>query len=126
MCKCASLSVLSAEHGDYWRLLTPGIHIVSASAPGYSRAIKRVRLPAHMQAAGRVDFVLKKVPVEPDIEELNTLHLIDYERFDPYNQLARYYRRDSRQREEEREGKPWWWLYFTQIGNQNPSWLLRN
>lgn len=118
--------IISAENGDYCRLLTPGTHIVSASAPGYSRATKRVYLPAHMQTAGRVDFVLKKVPLDPDINELNILHLGDYERFDPYNQRARYYKIESRQTEEEREEKPWWWSYFTQFGNQNPSWLLRN
>ncbi|XP_053089756.1 carboxypeptidase Z isoform X2 [Pangasianodon hypophthalmus] len=117
--------ITTAENGDYWRLLTPGTHIVSASAPGYSRVMKRVHLPSHMQTAGRVDFVLKKVPLEPDIHELNN-HLDNYERFDPYNQLARYYTRESRQREEEREQKPWWWSYFTQLSNQNPSWLLRN
>lgn len=124
--KYASLFVLSAENGDYWRLLTSGTHIVSASAPGYSRAMKRVFLPDHLQVAGRVDFVLRKVPLEPDMDELNTLHLSNYERFDPYNQIARYSTREPRQREEERQEKPWWWSYFSQLGNQNPSWLLRN
>ncbi|XP_017328506.1 carboxypeptidase Z isoform X2 [Ictalurus punctatus] len=118
--------VTTAENGDYWRLLTPGTHIVSASAPGYSRVMKRVHLPAHMQNAGRVDFVLKKVPLDPESNELNILHLARYERFDPYNQLNRYYTRESRQTEEERQEKPWWWSYFTQLSNQNPTWLLRN
>lgn len=126
MSKHASLSAESAENGDYWRLLTPGIHIVSASAPGYSRAMKRVFLPNHLQAAGRVDFVLRKVPLEPDMDDLNTLQLSSYERFDPYNQMARYYTREPQQRDEERQKKPWWWSYFSQLGNQNPSWLLRN
>lgn len=123
---CISLSALSAESGDYWRLLTPGTHIVSASAPGYSRVMKRVHLPAHMQTAGQVDFVLKKVPLEPDVNELNILQLSNYERFDPYNWLARYNTRECRQRETEMQEKPWWWSYFKQLGNQNPSWLLRN
>ncbi|KAI5104209.1 carboxypeptidase Z isoform X1, partial [Silurus meridionalis] len=118
--------ITTAENGDYWRLLTPGTHIVIASAPGYSKVMKRVHLPAHMQKAGRVDFVLKKVPLEPEINELNILHLGSYERFDPYNLLAQYYTRETRQNVEERQEKPWWWPYFTQLGNQNPSWLLRN
>lgn len=118
--------IISAENGDYWRLLTPGTHIVIASALGHSRAVKRVYLPAHMQSAGRVDFVLKKVPLDPDINELHNLRLDEYERFDPYNQLARYSKLEPRQREEEREEKPWWWSYFTQLGYRNPSWLLRN
>lgn len=88
--------------------------------------MKRVHLPAHMQTAGRVDFVLKKVPLDPESNELNILHLARYERFDPYNQLNRYYTRESRQMEEERQEKPWWWSYFTQLSNQNPTWLLRN
>lgn len=125
-CLNVHLSALSAENGDYWRLLTPGIHIVSASAPGFSRAIKRVHLPAHMQTAGRVDFQLKRVPLDPDTNEINILHLSNYERFDPYNHVPRYYTRESRQGEEEIQRKPWWWSYFAQLGNQNPSWLLRN
>lgn len=124
--KCASLSASSAENGDYWRLLLPGTHIVSASAPGYSRVLKRVHLPAHMQTAGRVDFVLKKVQPDPEINELNILHWENYERFDPYNQRIRYSTGKTSQMDEERQKKPWWWSYFTQLGNQNPSWLLRN
>uniref|UniRef100_A0A3B3XQN3 Peptidase M14 domain-containing protein n=1 Tax=Poecilia mexicana TaxID=48701 RepID=A0A3B3XQN3_9TELE len=61
--------ITTAENGDYWRLLTPGIHIVTASAPGYARATKKVHLPTRMQSAGRVDFVLQKAPLDPDIEE---------------------------------------------------------
>uniref|UniRef100_A0A4W4GLG0 Peptidase M14 domain-containing protein n=1 Tax=Electrophorus electricus TaxID=8005 RepID=A0A4W4GLG0_ELEEL len=49
--------ITTAENGDYWRLLTPGIHVVAASAPGYAKARKRVHLPSNMQRAGRVDFV---------------------------------------------------------------------
>lgn len=125
MSKCASFPPLSAENGDYWRLLTPGIHIVSASAPGYGRAIKKVHLPSHMQAAGRVDFVLKKVPVDPEINEINTIQMSNYDEFDPYNILLQYNTR-VRPRKQERQQKPWWWSYFTQLNNQNPSWLLRN
>lgn len=50
-----------AEDGDYWRLLNPGTHILTATAKGYSRVTKRVHLPHNMNKAGRVDFVLAKV-----------------------------------------------------------------
>lgn len=56
-----SSSVRSAEHGDYWRLLNPGTHILTATAKGYSKVSKRVHLPHSMTKAGRVDFVLEKV-----------------------------------------------------------------
>ncbi|KAL4641499.1 carboxypeptidase Z-like [Arapaima gigas] len=118
--------VTTAEDGDYWRLLTPGIHIVSAHAPGYRRAIKKVRLPAHMQQAGRVDFVLEEDLSEAGLEGFD-LELMDtYERFDPYNQYERYTLAELGQNGEERHEKPWWWSYFTQSGNVAPTWLLRN
>uniref|UniRef100_A0A3Q2YD07 Carboxypeptidase Z n=1 Tax=Hippocampus comes TaxID=109280 RepID=A0A3Q2YD07_HIPCM len=47
--------------GDYWRLLSAGTHIVTATAKGYSRVSKRVHLPHSLNKAGRVDFVLKKM-----------------------------------------------------------------
>uniref|UniRef100_A0A8D3BMQ0 Carboxypeptidase Z n=1 Tax=Scophthalmus maximus TaxID=52904 RepID=A0A8D3BMQ0_SCOMX len=50
--------VTTAEDGDYWRLLNPGTHILTATAKGYSRVTKRVHLPHNMNKAGRVDFVL--------------------------------------------------------------------
>lgn len=53
--------LLSAEDGDYWRLLNPGTYIVTATAKGYSKVSKRVHLPHRMNKAGRVDFVLEKV-----------------------------------------------------------------
>ncbi|KAI4905049.1 hypothetical protein NFI96_016025 [Prochilodus magdalenae] len=118
--------ITTAENGDYWRLLTPGIHIVTASAPGYSKAMKRIQLPSHMQKAGRVDFVLKTVPFEPDVDAEIFQSLGSYDRFDPYNQQERYRMRQSGQVEEQRQEKPWWWAYFAQSGIQNPSWLLRN
>ncbi|XP_066537637.1 carboxypeptidase Z-like [Hoplias malabaricus] len=114
--------VTTAKNGDYWRLLTPGVHVVSASAPGYTRAMKRVHLPSQMQQAGRVDFVLKKAEFKSDIDDFIP-SLGSYDRFDPYNQQERY---SMRQREEERQEKPWWWPYFASSSSQNPSWLLRN
>uniref|UniRef100_A0A671YPD9 Carboxypeptidase Z n=1 Tax=Sparus aurata TaxID=8175 RepID=A0A671YPD9_SPAAU len=53
--------VTTAEDGDYWRLLNPGTHIMTATAKGFSRVSKRVHLPHTMNKAGRVDFVLEKV-----------------------------------------------------------------
>nr|XP_055068050.1 carboxypeptidase Z-like [Misgurnus anguillicaudatus] len=114
--------IKTAEDGDYWRLLNPGIYIVTASAPGYAKAMKRVHLPAHMQEAGRVDFVLKKDELEPEIDT----SVDAYGRFDPFNQFAHYNIRGVVRREEEIQEKPWWWSYFTRSTFQAPSWLLRN
>ncbi|XP_017568066.1 carboxypeptidase Z [Pygocentrus nattereri] len=118
--------VTTAQNGDYWRLLNTGIYIVTASAPGYTRAMKRIHLPSRMQKAGRVDFVLQKSKLEPDVDDFIIPYLDSYDRFDPYNQHARYSMRQSGQEEEERQEKPWWWAYFTHSNSQNPSWLLRN
>lgn len=56
-----SYQLAPADDGDYWRLLNAGIHILTATAKGYSRVSKRVYLPQNMNRAGRVDFVLTKV-----------------------------------------------------------------
>ncbi|KAM4714327.1 carboxypeptidase Z-like [Anableps anableps] len=119
--------ITTAENGDYWRLLTPGIHIVTASASGYSRATKKVHLPARMQTAGRVDFVLQKASPDPDLHEWeNVLSMGSYERFDPYNQYSQYtMMADVIQQREERAEKPWWWSYFVSIGGPAPTWLLK-
>ncbi|KAK1796996.1 hypothetical protein P4O66_008394 [Electrophorus voltai] len=112
--------ITTAENGDYWRLLTPGIHVVAASAPGYAKARKRVHLPSNMQRAGRVDFVLRKTQLKlDDFPSVGT-----YMRFDPFKQ--HYDVRESEQGEAERQEKPWWWSYFAHASNQNPTWLLRN
>ncbi|XP_026209200.1 carboxypeptidase Z-like isoform X2 [Anabas testudineus] len=121
--------VTTAENGDYWRLLTPGIHIVSASAPGFTRATKKIHLPPRMLTAGRVDFVLKKAVLEPDAqEEGDTIHSTGtYDRFDPYNQYERYtLMTDLSQNREERAEKPWWWNYFAASGGAAPTWLLKH
>ncbi|XP_049424744.1 carboxypeptidase Z-like isoform X2 [Epinephelus fuscoguttatus] len=121
--------VTTAENGDYWRLLTPGVHIVSASAPGYTRAMKKVHLPARMQTAGRVDFVLQKAALEPDVleEDVTILSMGTYDRFDPYNQYERYtLMADLSHNREEREEKPWWWSYFVLPGSPSPTWLLKH
>ncbi|XP_028420351.1 carboxypeptidase Z isoform X2 [Perca flavescens] len=121
--------VTTAENGEYWRLLTPGIHVVSASAPGYTRAMKKVRLPPRMHTAGRVDFVLQKAAPEPDLqEEDDTIPSMGtYDRFDPYNQYERYtLMADLSHNREERVEKPWWWNYFVLPGGPAPTWLLKH
>ncbi|XP_078147986.1 carboxypeptidase Z-like isoform X2 [Centroberyx gerrardi] len=119
--------ITTAANGDYWRLLTPGIHILTASAPGYTRAMKKVYLPAHMNKAGRVDFVLQKAVLEPDMEDDYTIPSMGtYERFDPYNQFERYSTAEVVQNREERTEKPWWWNYFVSSGGAAPTWLLRH
>uniref|UniRef100_A0A3P9J259 Carboxypeptidase Z n=1 Tax=Oryzias latipes TaxID=8090 RepID=A0A3P9J259_ORYLA len=60
--------VTSGENGEYWRLLTPGIYILSVSAPCYARAHKRIHLPPNMGKAGRVDFVLRRMLEQRDEE----------------------------------------------------------
>ncbi|CAJ1086168.1 carboxypeptidase Z-like [Xyrichtys novacula] len=120
--------VTTAENGEYWRLLIPGIHIVSATAPGYARYSKRIHLPSRMTTAGRVDFVLQKAPEESEIlEEDNTIPSMgSYDRFDPFNQYERYtLMADMSVTQEERLEKPWWWSYFVLPGEPSPTWLLR-
>ncbi|XP_074555517.1 carboxypeptidase Z-like [Halichoeres trimaculatus] len=121
--------VTTAEDGDYWRLLIPGVHIVSASAPGYTRAVKRVHLPAHMTTAGRVDFILQKAAAEPDVQEedITLPSMGSYDRFDPFNQYERYtLMAELRVNREERVEKPWWWSYFVLPGVPAPTWLLKH
>lgn len=121
--------ITTAEDGDYWRLLTPGIHIVTASAPGYSRSMKKVHLPRRMPAAGRVDFVLQRAAPEldPPEEDEDGPLTGTHDRFDPYNQYERYaLMSDSSQNREERAEKPWWWNYFVVPGGPAPTWLLKH
>uniref|UniRef100_A0A672Q6C0 Carboxypeptidase Z n=1 Tax=Sinocyclocheilus grahami TaxID=75366 RepID=A0A672Q6C0_SINGR len=72
--------ITSAEDGDYWRLLNPGVHIVTAAASGYSKVSKRIHLP-RKTLVGRVDFVLKKVPRAPSLDYFNIPELDNYEKF---------------------------------------------
>ncbi|KAG8006147.1 Carboxypeptidase Z [Nibea albiflora] len=121
--------VTTAENGEYWRLLTPGIYIVSATAPGYTKNMKKVHLPPRMYKAGRVDFVLAKDVPDPEVQvQDDTILSIDsYDRFDPYNQYERYtLMADVSQNQEVREEKPWWWNYFVLPGGPAPTWLLKH
>lgn len=120
--------ITSGDEGEYFRLLAPGIHIVIASAPGYARALKKVRLPPRMSTAGRVDFVLQKAAVEDAQEEEEDAipSMGSYDRFDPYNQYERYtLMADVSQNRQERVEKPWWWNYFVLPGAPAPTWLLK-
>ncbi|XP_018526988.1 LOW QUALITY PROTEIN: carboxypeptidase Z-like [Lates calcarifer] len=121
--------IMTTENGEYWRLLTPGIHIVSASAPGYAKATKKVHLPSRMHTAGRVDFVLQKAALEADVQEVDSTipSMGTYDRFDPFNQYERYtLMADVSQIREERAEKPWWWNYFVLPGGPAPTWLLKH
>ncbi|XP_054457178.1 carboxypeptidase Z-like [Anoplopoma fimbria] len=121
--------ITTAENGDYWRLLAHGIHIVTASAPGYSRAVKKVHLPRRMLGAGRVDFVLQKSALDLDTQEEDDaiLSMGTYDRFDPYNQYERYTQVAAlSHHREERSEKPWWWNYFVLPGVPAPTWLLKH
>ncbi|CAL1590947.1 unnamed protein product [Knipowitschia caucasica] len=123
--------ISTGENGEYWRLLTPGIHIVSAHAPGFVRAVKKVHLPPNMHTAGRVDFSLQKAQAgtTAEGEEVDDWlpSMGTYERFDPYNQYQRYASRptDSSESRETRLEKPWWWEYFMMPGGPPPTWLLK-
>ncbi|XP_057711155.1 carboxypeptidase Z-like isoform X1 [Corythoichthys intestinalis] len=118
--------ITAAENGEYWRLLSPGIHIVSAWAPGFSRAAKKIHLPPAMHSAGRVDFILERAEPEPGRqEEEDAAAVAAYERFDPNDQYERYLRTEVSQRApESRLEKPWWWNYFVLPGAPSPLWLL--
>lgn len=116
--------VTTAEDGDYWRILPSGVHIITASAEGYSKVMKKIHLPSRLMKAGRVDFVLKSVVEEPDL--FVSIPQDTYDRFDPYNKFDEYGRSGSREPEEETREKPWWWSYFAFLGNNQPTWLLRH
>ncbi|XP_077598349.1 carboxypeptidase Z-like isoform X2 [Stigmatopora nigra] len=116
--------ITAAENGEYWRLLSPGIHIVSAWAPGYSRAAKKVHLPPIMHSAGRVDFILEKAEPESEREAEEDAARAAYLRFDPDNQYERYLRLEAGRRAPERVEKPKWWDYFNRPGAPAPLWML--
>lgn len=111
---------------------------MSATAPGYAKRFKRVRIPAGMRRAGRVDFELRKAAPDPQQEVATAVATVvaaagdeggykaqdDWERFDPYNHSARY--TVAAWRQEQRTEKPWWFSFFVGSGGgASPTWLLR-
>uniref|UniRef100_V9KBI2 Carboxypeptidase Z-like protein n=1 Tax=Callorhinchus milii TaxID=7868 RepID=V9KBI2_CALMI len=116
--------IFSVANGEYWRLLPSGTHFVSAQAPGHSRVLKKIFLPARMKEAGRVDFILQRLEPDPvdalvdegvdDLDLMEHLDNIDHRRGEPDDEYF------SPQRE-----KPWWWSFFVVIGDNAPVWLLR-
>uniref|UniRef100_A0A8D2Q234 Carboxypeptidase Z n=1 Tax=Varanus komodoensis TaxID=61221 RepID=A0A8D2Q234_VARKO len=113
--------VLTADDGDYWRLLPPGTYIVSAQARGYTKVLKKVTLPSKMSRAGRVDFILRPLIGKPPpiVHE----HYDPLEHFDPHAQQEP--REDGGQSVQPRE-KPWWWSYFSSLDQHKPLWLLKH
>ncbi|XP_056407557.1 carboxypeptidase Z [Hyla sarda] len=122
--------ITTAENGDYWRLLIPGIYVVSAEAFGYSKVSKKITLPARLTRPGRVDFVLTRVEVKP--RKYNKLIPEDiYDRLDPLDSYDPHARQGQREPgeggQESQDGeKPWWWSYFSMLGHNRPAWLLKN
>ncbi|TFJ95433.1 Carboxypeptidase Z [Platysternon megacephalum] len=119
-----------AADGDYWRLLPPGRYIISAHATGYSKVMKRVTLPAKMRRAGRVDFLLRSLDTKPKNFLRGPMEDI-YERydplehFDPHAQHAQSEPREERGQPTWHNEKPWWWSYFSSLGQHKPLWLLK-
>ncbi|XP_042324126.1 carboxypeptidase Z [Sceloporus undulatus] len=119
--------ILTAADGDYWRLLPPGKYLVSAQARGYSKVLKKVTLPAKMNKAGRVDFVLralngKSPQIVHDSAGKANEQYDPLEHFDPHAQHET--RGDGRRSVQPRQ-KPWWWSYFSSLNQQKPLWLLK-
>nr|KAF6431003.1 carboxypeptidase Z [Rousettus aegyptiacus] len=117
--------VTAAPGGDYWRLLPPGSHIVIAQAPGYSKVIKKVTIPARMKRAGRVDFILQPLPAGPKKflqgPRRSSPGLQDpLEGAGPSGEPL-----GARRQPENSGGKPWWWAYFTSLSQHKPRWLLK-
>ncbi|XP_066488463.1 carboxypeptidase Z [Tiliqua scincoides] len=122
--------ILTADDGDYWRLLPPGTYIVSAQARGYSKVIKKVNLPAKMKKAGRVDFVLRPAhgKFSQNIQKTMGSTYAGYDPLEHFDPLAQHTnpepREDGRSSVQPRE-KPWWWSYFSSLDQHKPLWLLK-
>ncbi|XP_064424648.1 carboxypeptidase Z [Latimeria chalumnae] len=119
--------ILTASDGDYWRLLPPGKYIISAEAPGFSKAMKKIYLPARMRKAGQVDFTLQHIVTEPGLSD--NFPTENYEQFDPLDHFDPHARREPTGDEEEvstARKMPWWWSYFSVVGQNAPVWLLKN
>ncbi|XP_038601403.1 carboxypeptidase Z [Tachyglossus aculeatus] len=122
-------AITPAAGGDYWRLLPPGMHIVSAQAPGYSKVIKKVIIPAKMKRAGRVDFILQALdPLSPDLKTGFRRH--KQVQADPLDDFDPHGGPDHPQQAGRDPSlgasKPWWWSYFSSISQHKPTWLLKS
>ncbi|KAM6221957.1 carboxypeptidase Z [Rhynchocyon petersi] len=117
--------VTTAPDGDYWRLLPPGSHIVIAQAPGYSKVMKKVTIPARMRRAGRVDFILQ--PLGPGPKKF--LHGLQRGGPGPQDPLGDGGQQDElvgvRRQPTSRGAKPWWWSYLSSLSPNKPRWLLK-
>lgn len=116
----------TAPDGDYWRLLPPGSHIVIAQAPGYSKVIKKVTIPARMKRAGRVDFILQPLGTGPKN------FLLGPRRNGPGGAGPHGEPEEpgqeplgARRLPEASGSKPWWLSYFRSLGQHQPRWLLK-
>lgn len=124
--------VFAAPDGDYWRLLPPGPHIVIAQAPGYSKVIKKVTIPARMKRAGRVDFILQPLGTGPKKVLLGPRRSGSGLR-DPLGGASPYGEPEEvgqeplggRRQPSSGGSKPWWWSYFTSLSQHKPRWLLK-
>ncbi|XP_021533350.1 carboxypeptidase Z [Neomonachus schauinslandi] len=124
--------ITTAPDGDYWRLLPSGSHIVIAQAPGYSKVIKKVTIPARMKRAGRVDFILQPLGTGPKKLLLGLRRNGSGPR-DPPGGASPYGEPEEPgweplggQRQPSAGGsKPWWWSYFTSLSQHKPRWLLK-
>lgn len=127
-----SFCLSTAPDGDYWRLLPPGSHIVIAQAPGYSKVIKKVTIPARMKRAGRVDFILQPLGIGPK-KFLQGPRRSSPELRDPLRGAGPYREPEEAGQEPLRArrqpgasgSKPWWWSYFTSLSQHKPRWLLK-
>lgn len=124
--------ITTAPDGDYWRLLPPGSHIVIAQAPGYSKVIKKVTIPARMKRAGRVDFILQPLGTGPKKLLLGPRRNGSGPR-DPPGGASPYGEPEEpgweplggRRQPSAGGSKPWWWSYFTSLSQHKPRWLLK-
>ncbi|XP_062901077.1 carboxypeptidase Z [Mobula hypostoma] len=117
--------ILSVANGEYWRLLPPGTYYVSAYAQGHTRVLKKVYLPAKMEGAGRVDFVLRRlrpyIIPEDSKDYMDEIDLLDH-----LERTERRHEDEDSEYSNSRGRKPGWWSFFASLGQSSPDWLLRN
>ncbi|XP_006875370.1 PREDICTED: carboxypeptidase Z [Chrysochloris asiatica] len=117
--------VTTAPDGDYWRLLSPGSHIVIAQAPGYSKVIKKVTIPARMRKAGRVDFILQPLKEGPKKFLPGPRRGGMGSQDQPGDRGQQEELLGARRQPPVNGGKPWWWSYLSSLSQYKPRWLLK-